>query len=249
MARRLELAALRPRTEVEHLPSRPGHEGHRRRRQPRRTPRARWRPTTLTYKRGTAAPTIVVDYGRETGGLPFFDLISSSGAPTLRSAYAEALRLLTKNGDGNVSSAGLFQGGNGNRYDTFGTSASGVVRSQYIAGGERYELITLDTPGTVKIASAGIKTTFERGTAKTLRGHFVSSDPLLNRIWYQSVYTLNLDQVPPGVTGGFPGESNPDHLILDGAKRDRAVWSGDLASPAWPTSTPATRPTSRIRWR
>ena len=32
------------------------------------------RPTTLTYAPGRPAPTIVLDYGREVGGLPFFDV-------------------------------------------------------------------------------------------------------------------------------------------------------------------------------
>jgi alpha-L-rhamnosidase len=32
------------------------------------------KPTTLTYTPGHPAPTIVLDYGREVGGLPFFDV-------------------------------------------------------------------------------------------------------------------------------------------------------------------------------
>ena len=32
------------------------------------------KPTTLTYTPGRPAPTIVLDYGREVGGLPFFDV-------------------------------------------------------------------------------------------------------------------------------------------------------------------------------
>ena len=59
-----------------------------------------------------------------------------------------------------------------------------------------------------------------------MEGHFLSSSDLLNRIWYAGDYTLNLDEVPPGTAFGTGGVDS-QHLILDGAKRDRAVWSGD----------------------
>jgi alpha-L-rhamnosidase len=95
-----------------------------------------------------------------------------------------------------------------------------------VQGGERYERVTLTTPGTVTLRSAGIDFTALRETPGEMQGHFYSSDEELNRIWYASVYTLNLNQLPPGAPTD-PGGTNQLHLILDGAKRDRAVWSGD----------------------
>src|SRR5207237_9218243 len=52
-------------------------------------------------------------------------------------------------------------------------------------------------------------------------GHFLSSDDLLNRIWYAGAYTLHLD------TYGNPARGDK-FAITDGAKRDRLVWIGDL---------------------
>ena len=42
------------------------------------------------------------------------------------------------------------------------------------------------------------------GTPSTFAGHFVSSSALLNKLWYDGAYTVNLVQMPPGtprVTG------------------------------------------------
>src|SRR4029077_17304865 len=182
--------------------------------------------TTLTLTQGGTAPVLVLDYGVDTGGLPTFTVTSVSGSPVLRAAYAEAVHNLTTSGDGSIATVGAFMSGDPQRYDQYPITGAGVVSSQLIQGGERYQLLTLDEPGSVTLQSVGINITAFRGTPSALRGHFISSDDLLNRIWYASVYTLNLNQVPPGVTSGIPGEANTSSLIIDGAKRDRAVWSG-----------------------
>ena len=70
------------------------------------------------------------------------------------------------------------------------------------------------------------------------QGYFHSSDELLNRIWYSGAYTLQTNAVPvnygrevPFVVTGWSnnGLLGPgDTIIVDGAKRDRAVWPGDM---------------------
>jgi hypothetical protein len=87
-------------------------------------------------------------------------------------------------------------------------------------------VITLIAPGSVTLRGVGIDFTPLRETPSKMRGHFLSSDDLLNRIWYAGAYTLNLNQLTPG-TRVADGTVNQRHLLLDGAKRDRAVWSGD----------------------
>jgi alpha-L-rhamnosidase len=93
-------------------------------------------------------------------------------------------------------------------------------------------LLTLDSPGSVTLNAAAIDFTGFLGVSSALRGHFLSSDNLLNRIWYAGVYTLNLNQIIPG-TSPMPGELDQSPVLIDGAKRDRAVWSGDqlIADP------------------
>ena len=178
--------------------------------------------TTLTYPPGATAPSLVLDYGKDVGGLGTFDVASTSGT-TIEATYSETLRNLGVDG---ATTPGLFSSGNGQRTDTFTVRVPGTVRASLVQGGERYEKVTLTTPGTVALRTAGIDFTPLRETPSVMRGHFLSSDDLVNRIWYAGAYTLNLNQMTPG-TPLVNGAVDRLHLILDGAKRDRAVWSGD----------------------
>ena len=56
-------------------------------------------PTTLNWTAGTPAPIIVLDYGREVGGLPYFNVgsatpVAPATSVSLRSAYSETLQYL-----------------------------------------------------------------------------------------------------------------------------------------------------------
>ena len=77
---------------------------------------------------------------------------------------------------------------------------------------------------------AWVRFTAFRAGADAYRGWFLSSSVPLNRIWYAGSYTTQLDQVPQGGLGSAPDAvaTNPLPVIVDGAKRDRAVWAGDL---------------------
>jgi hypothetical protein len=90
-------------------------------------------------------------------------------------------------------------------------------------GGLRYETITLSTPGTVVLHGAGIDFAAYRATPAQYQGHFVSSSDALNRMWFDGAYTEQTDMTPAGVQGA----KQPS--VLDGAKRDRKIWSGDMA--------------------
>jgi hypothetical protein len=78
------------------------------------------------------------------------------------------------------------------------------------------------------------------------RGHFLSSDDLLNKIWYAGAYTVQINTDSSGTAKSWPYEQGEaDHadaqvpgadpgkeVIFDGGKRDRIVWQGDLAIQA-----------------
>jgi len=77
------------------------------------------------------------------------------------------------------------------------------------------------------------------GTPDTYRGRFLSSDEELNRLWYAAVYTNDLthsifdrDDVDPREGGAWSPGLQGRPVLLDGAKRDRAPWAGDLAVQA-----------------
>jgi hypothetical protein len=92
-----------------------------------------------------------------------------------------------------------------------------------LRGGFRFAAVQLSTPGTLTLTGAGVNFLAYRASPDRYQGHFISSDQELNRIWYAGAYTAQMDMVPAGVASCF---SVP--VIFDGAKRDRAIWSGDL---------------------
>jgi len=101
-------------------------------------------------------------------------------------------------------------------------SANGMLNSGFM-GGFRFEAVTLTTPGTVVLDGAGLQ--FGGGylaTASDYQGHFLSSSKAFNTMFYDGAYTEQTDMQPAGVSGA----AQPS--VLDGAKRDRAIWSGDL---------------------
>jgi hypothetical protein len=62
---------------------------------------------TLTWGGTGSAPMIVLDYGRDVGGIPLFDIVSvSNGTPTLRVIYSEGQPYLLPSGDGAAPSGG-----------------------------------------------------------------------------------------------------------------------------------------------
>jgi Bacterial alpha-L-rhamnosidase C-terminal domain/Bacterial alpha-L-rhamnosidase 6 hairpin glycosidase domain len=112
------------------------------------------------------------------------------------------------------------------RADTFPLSGPGTVGNpaNQIQGGQRFQAITLTTPGTVELTSVGIHFRHPNASSADYVGHFLSSDDALNRVWYQGAYTNDTDMVP---IGAVPNQTIP--VILDGAKRDRRPWIGDLS--------------------
>jgi hypothetical protein len=101
-------------------------------------------------------------------------------------------------------------------------TADGTLSSGFM-GGFRFEAITLTTPGTLVLHGAGLR--FGGGylaRAPDYQGYFLSSSRAFNTMFYDGAYTEQTDMQPAGTAGA----TQPS--VLDGAKRDRAIWSGDL---------------------
>src|SRR4051794_17255419 len=80
--------------------------------------------------------------------------------------------------------------GRGPRPVTLGNAANAIQ------GGERFQPLTLTTPGTLTLSAVGIHVRHPNAGAGDYVGHFLSSDEELNRIWYQGAYTNDTDMVP-----------------------------------------------------
>lgn len=169
--------------------------------------------TTLTYTVGGEAPTILLDYGQETGGQPYFTVSTKSGSPTLKAAYSEGLEYMSPSGDG----AAPWADGDSSRFDTYQVSGPGTITNRAAQGGERYEQITLSDPGRVTLSKVGIKYIADRTQASGYQGHFLSSSDELNKIWYAGAYTLQTDLVP---ANSLPGSwSIQDGVLSAGGSR------------------------------
>ena len=171
---------------------------------------------TLTLAAGGTTPTIILDYGRETGGVPFFDVSSETGTPTLQAGYSESEQYESATGDSTTP----WAEGDPSRYDDYSVSASGTITNRYVQGGERYEEITLTEPGSLTLSKLGIDSIADNTQPDKLAGNFVSSDNELNQIWYDSEYTDQLDSVP---SGSLPGTWVVQDKALSAA--------GDLSGP------------------
>jgi hypothetical protein len=170
---------------------------------------------SLTVPQGGAPAAVVLDFGREVGGTPYIVVSSSTASSaTVRVSTSEALSFLTTSG-------GAFTNDNGAQINfTVGPAQryTGGLR-----GGFRFAVIELRTAGTVRLSATGVNFKAFRAGPDRYEGWFLSSDDQLNQMWFSGAYTAQMDMVPVGVASCF---TQP--VIFDGAKRDRAIWSGDL---------------------
>ncbi|HEX6682391.1 MAG TPA: carbohydrate-binding protein [Candidatus Limnocylindrales bacterium] len=171
--------------------------------------------TVMTVPSGGQPAAVVLDFGKEVGGTPYVTVSASTPASnTIRISTSEALRFLT-------NSSGAFVNDSGSQINLTVTGPQRYTGG--LRGGFRFAAIELRTAGTVSLSAAGLNFRAYRAGPDRYQGWFMSSDDQLNRMWYAGAYTTQMDMVPAGVASCF---TQP--VIFDGAKRDRAIWSGDL---------------------
>jgi hypothetical protein len=200
------------------------------------------------------APSVVVDFGKDIVGYPRLKLDgASANDPGLELAFSETQEYLTNESDftrsdnGDTITPGTDQVAVPATPETW-TDSYGCQDGTQVCDdglhGFRYLRITLaslasDAPytqdyGTVRISGVSLDFTAYLGTPSTYKGWFLSSDTALNKYWYGASYTNEL------VTATFtpdttdPRDANSSSLdgklvLLDGAKRDRDPYDGDIA--------------------
>jgi hypothetical protein len=171
---------------------------------------------------------LIVDLGVLASGYVEVGVTRSSGAP-LRLSYAEAREMLGSNGDASSDPEDFFYNGRtlgtddnpDGRADVFApVSKTTVLRSPGLRGSQRYIAITLDGPGSATLDFIRVEQT---NFVSNHDGSFLSSDEQLNRAWYASAYAIDLSTIRDQ-------RRNPDAswVIIDGPKRDRVAYAGDL---------------------
>lgn len=189
-----------------------------------------------------AGSAITYDFGQMIAGILTVNIGLSTGTP-LKVSYSESSLFVGPDSDESV----LYGENDGALPITASPFSSVTVNSQYGRGSFRY--VTLTATGSTQIQGiSNYYTALPGSQAKDLRnytGHFLSSDQLLNKIWYAGAYTNQLcliaanssvDHLTYIVNGGgwannatvSPLQST-DVFLADGAKRDRNPWAGDFS--------------------
>ncbi|MFH0172659.1 trehalase family glycosidase [Streptomyces cacaoi] len=190
-------------------------------------------PTRISGSRSA----VTLDFGKEVGGLTTlsFGAVSDS-AQRVGLAFSESSLYVGTNSD---RSSGR-DGEDGALYATASANGTYTMPTARLRGGFRYLTVFLDTSGWVDLK--GVSLDFTAAPGKTnpadYANYFHSSDDLLNRIWYAGAYTVQLNTIasdqgrawPPPATEWDNGATVGvgDSVLVDGAKRDRTVWPGDL---------------------
>lgn len=197
-------------------------------------------PRTATL-RGNGT-TVVFDFGYEVGGIATLTY-TSNGTGTIGIAFSEALNWVGYSSD---SSNGKFsrEGDGALYFNVSGGAGPGsyTTPDEVLRGGFKYMTVFLltDTATHVVLTDAQLELSFQPtwSNLRAYQGYFYCDDSWLNAIWYGGAYTLQTNAVPPNTGRWVPmldkGWANNGTLgsgssiLVDGAKRDRAVWPGDM---------------------
>ena len=131
-------------------------------------------------------PGLILDFGEVVSGKIEADALDASGAPVVFSS-SESLEFLSVGSDTQAYGSGdvAYRPGGGPE------SWHAFARRTF-----RYLLVTLPQPGWADFDRIGVYFTAALGPPSAFKGWFESSEPLLNRIWYRSAYTLQLVSAP-----------------------------------------------------
>jgi len=184
-----------------------------------------------------AGARVTFDFGVEVGGVITLEYGAPSDAGlSLGLAFTESSQYIGTTSD--ASNGG--SGADGALTAPVTPDSSYAVPIGKQRGGFRYLTAFLPSAGWVELTGVSLQLTAAPAmpVPNLFLNYFSSSDELLNRIWYAGAYTVELNLIdptqgrvwpPPG--SGWDNSGNigsGSTILVDGAKRDRTVWSGDM---------------------
>ncbi|MFF1921108.1 alpha-L-rhamnosidase C-terminal domain-containing protein [Streptomyces sp. NPDC058221] len=202
-----------------------------------------------------AGSSVTLDFGKEVGGFAALTVAGSSAEDGIvgltyseLSTYVSPSASDGSNGGSNIEPAVRYPAAPGGRVDTSKDvpvaedgSARAVTPASQQRGGFRYLTLVNESGGTLALTGVTVQITFAPN-ARDLRAYpnyFHCDDDLLNRIWYAGAYTVQTNIIasdegrvwgPPD--SGWANDATVGELgstvLVDGAKRDRTIWPGDL---------------------
>jgi hypothetical protein len=191
------------------------------------------RPTRISGSQSA----ITLDFGQDVGGVTTLSFGSTSdSSQRVGLAFSESSLYVGTNSDRSSGRGGE----DGALYGSAPANGTYTVPTAQLRGGFRYLTVFLDTSGWVDLNGVSLNFTAAPGKSDPAdyANYFHSSDDLLNRIWYAGAYTVQLDTIASDQGRAWPPPSSAwdnsatvgvgDSVLVDGAKRDRTVWPGDL---------------------
>lgn len=196
---------------------------------------------------------ITFDFGYEVAGIVSIAVTGTSDARQMVGiAFSESSRYVGRESD--LSGTGI----DGALSLKIQEPGSYTISKDKLRGGFRYITIFLESDGWVDLHRVSVNFTASPAMRdlRSYPNYFLSNDDLLNRIWYAGAYTVQLDTIDPhqghvwpSPTVGWENDaviSEGTSVLVDGAKRDRNVWPGDLGI-SQPTAFVSTGDTASTR--
>lgn len=193
----------------------------------------------LTLETGSQAS---LDFGVEVGGLITLNvetLADGSNGPQLSLAFAESpahVGPISDDATGSIASQDWDR--ELNVTVNAGDAVTYTMPQERFRGGFRFVTIVAKAPVTVSNVTCAIGFSPSQADPRDYSGYFFAPEhDLLTRIWYAAAYTAQTNIGPvdtgrhlPQVEHGWAYNSSTGvagPVLMDGAKRDRAVWPGD----------------------
>ncbi|KAI1795457.1 Six-hairpin glycosidase [Ganoderma leucocontextum] len=191
---------------------------------------------------------VALDFGVEVGGLVSLNFDNVSSASSIALSFTESPMFISAftSDDSTYPSANQSYDG---VLEVSSPLPSGfwTQPAERLRGGYRFLTIvsTSDDPVTISNVSCAISFAPHISDLRDYSGYFSASDPVyrdknfLTKLWYAGAYTVQTNTVPLHTGRQIPVVSSPGWannatlgvagpIIVDGAKRDRAVWPGDM---------------------
>ncbi|KAL4242797.1 hypothetical protein ABKN59_010978, partial [Abortiporus biennis] len=207
----------------------------------------------LTGSKGVASLSgeesfVTLDFGKEVGGLISMNIVTTAPSSGLALSFTESPMFISPltSDDSSFPSSNMSYDGILHLQSPLSVGMWNQP-SPTLRGGFRFLTIVSTSSSSVSISNISCTISFmpHVENMKDYSGYFFTKDPVfhdsdfLTKVWYAGAYTVQTNTVPVNTGRQVPfvqspgwqnnailGVSSP--IIVDGAKRDRAVWPGDM---------------------
>ena len=181
--------------------------------------------------------SVTLDFGKDVGGLITLDFGAASDASqSVGLAFSESSEFVGESSDASNGGGGA----DGAIYAAVSPNGSYTMPTDKLRGGFRYLTLFLNSSGYADLDGVSLAFTADPAESDPAAypDYFCSNDTALNQIWYAGAYTVQLDTISPTQGRVWPAPSSGwendgtvgvgSEVLVDGAKRDRSVWPGDM---------------------